>query len=214
VSDDPACESVVRSTRRLADRLRAPWTAVHIETSHSQRLGDAARDRVANTLRLAQRLGGEAVTIPGTDAPSGLIDYAKANNFTHLVIARSHRSRWSELIRGSVTQQLIRGAGDISVHVIAGRQDGPASARAARDGTLWRARPLALRAYGGSLAMVAAALAVGIALQQFLGISNVALVFLMAVLASAITYGLWPALAASLIAVLAYNFFFLPPLYT
>ena len=54
----------------------------------------------------------------------------------------------------------------------------------------------------------------GLILQEFLAISNIALVFLTAVLASAITCGLWPALFACLISVLAYNFFFLPPLYT
>ncbi len=62
--------------------------------------------------------------------------------------------------------------------------------------------------------MVAAALALGIVLRHYLGVSNVALVFLTAVLASAVTYGLWPSLVACLVAVLAYNFFFLPPLYT
>jgi two-component system, OmpR family, sensor histidine kinase KdpD len=212
VNEDPTCASVVRSARRLADRLRAPWTAVHIETSHSQRLGESDRDRIANVLRLAERLGGEAVTVPGTDAATGVVEYAKANNFTHVLIAKSRRSRWSEIVRGSVTQQLIRGAGDISVHVIAGRLDGPAAP--AKEGHQKRRQPLDFRPYGGALAMVAAALALGLLLQQLLGVSNVALVFLMAVLGSAITYGLWAALAASLVSVLAYNFFFLPPLYT
>jgi Osmosensitive K+ channel histidine kinase len=62
--------------------------------------------------------------------------------------------------------------------------------------------------------MVAVALGIGLILQRYLGISVIALVFLTAVLTSAITYGLWPALAASLVSTLAYNFFFLPPLYT
>jgi hypothetical protein len=74
-----------------------------------------------------------------------------------------------------------------------------------------RPRP---ESYAGSLAMVAVALAIGLVLQQFLGITNVALVFLTAVLTASITYGLWPALFASLVSVLAFNFFFLPPLYT
>ena len=52
------------------------------------------------------------------------------------------------------------------------------------------------------------------ALQPFLGVANIALVFLTAVLASAVAFGLWPALFACLLSVLAYNFFFLPPLYT
>src|SRR5262249_22113154 len=96
VSHDSAGASVVRYTRRLADRLRAPWTAIHIETSRSLRLTEEERDRVAECLRLAQRLGGETVTVPGTDVAEGMLSYARANNFTHLVIAKSRRPRWSE----------------------------------------------------------------------------------------------------------------------
>jgi two-component system sensor histidine kinase KdpD len=212
INEAPSCPSVVRYARRLADRLRAPWTAVHIETARSQRLSEVERDRIANALRLAERLGGEAVTVPGADAVAGLVEFAQEHNITHIVLAKSGRSRWSELLRGSVSQQLIRHAGDISVHVIAGRPESateeaaaqPNAARAAFD----------TRAYVGSLIMTAVALGVGLALQQILAVSNIALVFLMAVLASAITYGLWPAIVTSLVSVLAYNFFFLPPLYT
>jgi two-component system sensor histidine kinase KdpD len=217
VNEDPQGAAVVRYARRLADRLRAPWTAVYVETSRSQRLDDKARDRVAEWLRLAERLGGEPVTVPAADIASGIVDYATQNNCTHIVIAKSRRSRWSELLRGSTTYRLIRRAGDISVHVIAQpraaepRTGGePAEAvETAQAGESFDPRP-----YAGSLAFVAAALAIGLGLQQFLAVSNIALVFLTAVLTSAIAYGLWAALFACLVSVLAYNFFFLPPLYT
>ena len=215
VNESPSCLSVVRYARRLADRLRAPWTAAHIETARSQRLSEAERDRIANALRLAERLGGEAVTVPAADAVTGLVEFAREHNMTHIVLAKSGRSRWSELLRGSVSQQLIRHAGDISVHVIAGKPDtaGQAEAAGAPAPTPAKA-PVDLKAYLGSLVMTAGALGVGLILQRFLAVSNIALVFLMAVLASAISYGLWPALATCLVSVLAYNFFFLPPLYT
>src|SRR5476649_2392397 len=77
VNDDPSCAAVVRSTRRLADRLRAPWTAIHIETSRSLRLGDDRRDRIAECLRLADRLGAEALTVPGQDVVEGMLSYAR-----------------------------------------------------------------------------------------------------------------------------------------
>jgi two-component system sensor histidine kinase KdpD len=214
VNEDPTCAAVVRYARRLADRLHAPWTALHVETSRTQRLGEAARDRIADCLRQAERLGGEAVTVPSADVALGIVDYAKPNNFTHVVIAKSRRSRWSELLRGSVTHQLIRKAGDISVHVIA--EQGPAEPPSSSGvGTAAPAREgLDTAPYAISALAVAAALGVGLLLQEFMGVSNVALVFLTAILASAVAYGLWPSLFACLISVLAYNFFFLPPLYT
>ena len=89
VNECPNCPSVVRYARRLADRLRAPWTAVYVETARSQRLNEAERDRIANALRLAERLGGEAVTVPAADAATGMIDFAREHNITHIVLAKS-----------------------------------------------------------------------------------------------------------------------------
>jgi two-component system sensor histidine kinase KdpD len=215
IKEDPNSAAVVRHGRRLADRLRAPWTAIYIETSRTQRLDDKKRDRVADALRLAQKLGADVVTLPAADVATGIIEYAEANNFTHIVIAKSRRSRWAELIRGSVTYQVIRRAGDISIHVIAEHREEPSSVlEPARVETAARETKFDLGDYLGSLGMVALALGLGEALRQIVGVSSVALVFLTAVLASAITYGLWPSLFACLVSVLAVNFFFLPPLYT
>ncbi len=215
VNENMSGTAMMRYARLFADRLRAPWTAIHIETPRSQRLGEAARDRVSECLRLAQRLGGEAVTVPATDATQGLVEYARANNFTHVVIAKSRRSRWSELWRGSNTHRLIRRAGDIHVHVIAEPQR-EAGAAAPEDlvETAPAHRPIEPAAYAGSFGMVAAALAVGLGIQHFLSVANISLVFLTAVLTSAVAYGLWPSLFACLVSVLTYNFFFLPPIYT
>jgi two-component system sensor histidine kinase KdpD len=213
VSENPGCAAVVRHARRLADRLRAPWTAIHLETARTQRLGEQARDRIADCLRLAQRLGGEAVTVPGPDVAAGIVEYARANNFTHIIVAKSRRPRWSLWWGGSVTHQLICRAGDIGVHVI----DGADEETGLRDEiveTAPRGTAFEFNSYASTVGIVAVALGVGLFLQQFLAVSNIALVFLTAVLVSAVAYGLWPSLFACLLSVLTYNFFFLPPLYT
>src|ERR1039457_1267567 len=64
ISDDPRCAGLVRYAKRLADRLHGPWVALSIETRRSLQLTDEQRDRLADTLRLAEALGGEAITIP------------------------------------------------------------------------------------------------------------------------------------------------------
>ena len=214
VNSDPGSIGLVRYGRRMADRLKAPWAAIHVETARRQ-LSEKERDRVAEYLRLAERLGGEAVTIPAGDIAEGIVAYAQANNFTHLVIARSHRSRLSELVRGSTAQRIIRCAGNINVHVISDREAEGAQPRRSEKIQTVESGPnwLDPRAYAGSFVISLAALLVSLALRRF-GIANVALVFLTGVLATAVTYGLVPALFACLLSVLAYNFFFLPPLYT
>jgi two-component system sensor histidine kinase KdpD len=135
------------------------------------------------------------------------------------VIAKSRRSRWSELWRGSNTHRLIRRAGDIHVHVIAEPQREAGRGGRSNGGEIGEAvaaRPPGFDAapYGCSLAMVALALLAGLGLEHTLAVQNIALVFLTAVLGSAIAYGLVPSLFACLASVLAYNFFFLPPLHT
>src|SRR6202142_3158641 len=66
VSEDPRSAGLVRYAKRLADRLHAPFTALCVETTRSQLLSEEERDRIADTLRLAERLGGEGITIPAS----------------------------------------------------------------------------------------------------------------------------------------------------
>jgi two-component system sensor histidine kinase KdpD len=216
ISEDRGSAALVRYARRLADRLRAPWIALHIETPRTQQFSEADRDYIAECQRLAEKLGGQSVTVPAQDPADGIVDYAQTNNFTHLVIARTHRPRWSELFRGSTPQRLVRRARDINVHIMADRRE-PELAGQDEGGLQTRRAPQESfdpSEYAGSAGMVVAAFLLALALRQFLGISNIALVFLTAVLASAVTYGLGPALFACLVSVLTFNFFFLPPLYT
>ena len=85
-------------------------------------LTEEERDRIADTLRLAQALGGDPVTIPGGNrgVADDVVAYAHANNFTQIIIGKSTRARWFEIVHGSVVHDLVRRAGNISVHVIAG----------------------------------------------------------------------------------------------
>ena len=213
----PGAIALVRYTRRLADRLHASWAAIHVETSGDRRMSETDRDRVAEALRVAERLGGQAVSVPAASVADGVIDYARTNNFTHIVTSTAQRSWWQEMLRGSATHEIIRRAGDISVHVVPEQltraMRGPSQQKRMPQEDTGAPSAWDTKTYAGSFAMVVAALGIGLGLQQF-GITNVALVFLTAVLSAAITYGLWPSLFACLVAVLAYNFFFLPPLYT
>jgi two-component system sensor histidine kinase KdpD len=216
VNERPGSAALVRYARRLADRLHASWTVIHVETAGIRRTGEAERDRIAETLRIAERLGGQAVTLPAASVADGVIDYAHANNFTHIVTSTAQRSFWRELVRGSAAHEIIRRAGDISVHVVPEQltraMKGTASRRSVA-ASMERTAQFSPVGYVASAAMVVVALLIGLVFHRF-GIGNVALVFLTAVLASAISYGLWPSLFACLVATLAYNFFFLPPRYT
>jgi two-component system sensor histidine kinase KdpD len=217
VNERPGGAALVRYGRRLADRLHASWTVLYVETPSAQHFSDVERDRVAEALRVAVRLGGQAITIPSTNVADGVVDYAHANNFTHIVTSTTHRSWWATLMRRSTTFEIIRRAGGVSVHVVPDQLTRAMKGKPEQRPVSSAALEAALDPKGhlGSVTMVGVALAVGLALQYLkIGPANIGLVFLTAVFMSAITYGLWPALVAVVVSALAYNFFFLPPLYT
>src|SRR6186713_546101 len=128
VSEDPRAAGLVRYTKRLADRLHAQFTAISIETRRSLQLTDEQRDRLVDTMRLAEALGAETLTVPGAGGriADDVIHFAHANNVTQIIVGKSSRSWWFELTRGSVVHDLVRRAGNISVNVIAGDEEGVA----------------------------------------------------------------------------------------
>jgi len=216
VSEDPRAAGLVRYAKRLADRLHAPFTALCVETRRSLQWSEVERDRVADTLRLAEALGGEAITVPGGDRgiADDVVAFAHANNVTQIIVGKSTRSRWFEILHGSVVHDLVRRSGNISVHVIAGDElsRDPIPKKTVRAAE--RAAPFDPRPYVVALLALAGALGVGELIEPFLGIENVDLVFLTAVVGVAVRYGLWPSLFATVASSLCYNFFFLPPIYT
>src|SRR6266850_994362 len=123
ISEDPRAAGLVRTTKRRADRQHAPWTALYVETRRSLQLSEEERDRIADTLRLAERLGGEAITIPGglrRVIADDVLGFAREHNVTQIIIGKSTRTRWFEILHGSVVHDLVRRSGNISVNVIAG----------------------------------------------------------------------------------------------
>jgi two-component system sensor histidine kinase KdpD len=215
ISEAANTPGLIRYARRVADRLRVKWTAIYVEGPRFARLTEAARDRVADHMRLAEKLGADLVTIPGRQVVEQLLGYAQANNITQIIIGKSDRTRWFEILHGSVVHDLVRKAGSISIHVMAGEPLGDGE-RSEDVATKPATRGFDAKPYWRAVVAVAAALGAGLGIEEILLLPppNISLVFLTAVLFSAVTSGLGPSLFASLLSVLAYNYFFLPPLYT
>ena len=215
VSEDPRSSGLVRYTKRLADRLHAPWTALAVEGTRAASLSEAQRDRIAEALRLADKLGGDAVTLPGgRRTADDILAYARSANVNHVVVGKSERSRLFELVNGSVVHDLVRDGGNICVHVVPGEAVEPEkptrrAVATAAPRTAFDARP-----YLVALAAVGAGLGAAVVAQPYAGVENADLFLLTAVVGVAVKWGLGPALAAVVAASLAYNFFFLPPVYT
>ena len=138
-------------------------------------------------------------------------DFAKFENVTQIVIGRSRDSFVSELLRRSLPHELVRRTQDIAIHLVTREAEASAKAPFLRWPKNLAIAPLHF--LYATLA-VAAALAVGEALTKITPIPNLSIVFLLAVLVTAMSFGIWPAIYASVLSFFVYNFFFIPPLYT
>ena len=211
VSPSPTSGKLVRATKRRADRRNAEWMAVYIETTAHQHMSDADQDRVARTLRLAEQLGGEAVTVPGRRPGDDLIRYARSRNVSEIIIGKSLRSWWQELRYGSLVGDLIRKSGAIDVYVIHNDEEQHVR-QVERPGAVgWTFN---LSEYVSATAVVALTGLLAKLVQHRLSLPNLTMIFLLGVLFCAVRFGLWASLYACVISALVYNFFFTDPLYT
>ncbi|NML06644.1 sensor histidine kinase KdpD [Sphingomonas sp. G-3-2-10] len=208
VSELPGSDAIVRAAKRLADALRAPWQAVYIETPRAQAFGEAQKRQIADTLRLAASLGATIATVPAENVTEGLTRHLQGMRATQLVIGKSVRSWWFELRHGSVVNAMLRAGDGVAVHVIPAADS--VVAPAARPVGQW-AGP---SAYLAIAALVAATTLIAKLVEPLIGLGGIDLVYLLPVILASGRFGLRPGLVAGLGSALAYNFFFLPPLYT
>lgn len=216
VGEGPQGENLVRAAKRMADRLQAPWIALHVEAPGGRRSSEAGRDGVAQALRLAERLGGEAVIAPA--ARSGVVDdvlaLARERNVTQIIVGKPRRAGVARAFQRSTTSELIDRGDGASVHVVA-PDAAPDGGAAVRRSAAPAASPKASAAsVGAALLATAVALGLGLLLEPWVGVETVDLLFLTAIVVVAVRFGLWPSLVAVAAGSLAYNFFFLPPTFT
>jgi two-component system sensor histidine kinase KdpD len=206
VGGGPLSERLVRAARRIAERRNAPWLAVFVETARFRQRPDAEREQIAKVLRLAEQLGGEAVTIPGEDVVEELVRYAEARNVTELVLGRSPRPAWRTIVRRPTADRVIARSAVMDVRVVSG----PPGASATRPRAA-RAVPRRPAAYAYALGLVVAAGLIARTLMHLTPLDDPAMLFLTAVLFSAVVGGLGPSIFASVVGVLVYDFFFVDP---
>jgi len=200
-------EKVVRSCARLAAQLDVPWHAVHVQTPSARSLRDAERQQMLHVLKLAAELGATVATLSAPEAAPALARYAREHNLSRLVLGRRDRHwRWPPG-RRTLADRLVALADDMDVLQVAL----PAASRGAAAPEPAPARPGRWRGYVA--APIACALTTGAALPLagVLELSNIVMLFLLAVVGVALAFGRGPAVLAAFLGVAAFDFFFVPP---
>jgi two-component system sensor histidine kinase KdpD len=210
---DPTSEMgdrLVRSGKRLADELGAEWETVIVGADPGERWGaDAYRKRVAGATALAESLGARSNPTPLPRHATTIIDYARRNNVTRVIVGWGTRPRWHEFLRREIAPSVIRQSGPIDVLVVT--DDAP-PALPWLDRLPWKGS--AAQRYALAALIVAAATAASAALDTHLSPTNLVMVYLLGTVIASIRLGMGPAVLCASLSVLAFDFFFVTPRYT
>jgi two-component system sensor histidine kinase KdpD len=213
----PEGETLLRRAVRIAARTTgSELLAVHVVRGDGLSPLDPAE--ISRQRRLTESMGGSWHQLAGDDVAVALLDFARAENATQIVLGASRRGRWEAFLAGEgIGARVTRLSGSIDVHLVTHEAASAPGLRASVPvAGLTTALSVRRRVQGAVLALVALPL-LTVGLDQLRGELNLPsdiLVFLAAVIAVALVGGLWPALAAAVAGSLLLNYYFTPPLYT
>jgi two-component system sensor histidine kinase KdpD len=209
IGPSPSSADLVRVAQKMAADLKAEWFAVYVEDPRMLRLPESERSRAVYNLRLAEQLGAEAVTLRGRRIAEEVIRFARQRHITRIVAGKPRQFRWKAIFRGSPVDDLVRLSGDIDVEVIAAELGEQPELRAGEQPKGTR-RP----EYELGMLFFIAATVLAFIMYPYFELSNLIMVFLVAVMVTAINCGRGPAILVSVLSVLAFDFCFVPPRWT
>ena len=207
VGPSPAGAGLIRAVAHRAAAARAEWLAVYVEDPKMLRLPEAQRLRAVENLRLAEQLGAETITLRGRSIGAEIVNFARRRQVTRIFAGKpGPRPRWRAVFTGSPLEELLQLSGDLDVNVIAGEPTelSPAAIPV---------QPKRLRGsgYEGGLMYLILATALCFLIYPYFDLANLIMVYLLAVLVTAVQCGRGPAILNSLLSVLAFDFCFVPP---
>lgn len=208
IGPDTLSSKLVRSAKRMAGGLKAPWTAIYVENERHHRLNKEGQEAVERTLRLAERMGGEIKIVQGNKASDDILAYARENGVTKIVVGKKPRSRLYELITGTLADELIRNSDDIDVYVVAGDTE----ERKFVMSPLWNMQT-PWQYYLSAPVMTFFCTVLLLPIRPFVEPVNLILAYLIGIVFIALRYGRGPSLLTTLLSAMCINFFFLPPYY-
>jgi len=210
IGPSPTSARLIRVARRMAMALRAPWIAAYVDTGRF--MSDAARQKLARNLNLAEQLGAETVTLGGEDMAEEIVKYAQSKSVTKIIIGKTGEPRWRELTGSSIVSKVLHRSGDIDVYVIRGQRDPADESKVQHPVSRHKINYLSFI----NTIVVTAISTVLAELISRAGLSetNQAMVFILGVVFVTAKYGLGPGILASVAGVLAFDFFLVPPYYS
>ena len=214
VGPSPSSTKIIRTAKRMAVAFGSDWLAIAVDNG-SGSTSSGASALTERNLQFAEQLGAETHTLIGRNVADTVLNYARSRNVTKIIAGKTAQPWWKQLIRRTMVEELLAQSGDIDVYVINGEGSEPRSAEQ---------RPtsrssLRVSHYLSTGAIIAVCVALGWSSHALhlakgtngSGEANIAMVFLAGVAFVATRFGRGPAIFASVISVLLFDFLFVPP---
>ena len=195
---------LIRTASRIAKNLQAEWIAVHVDTPRFNESEDQRNIAIQN-LRLAESLGAETRMLTGFDVVKEIMNFAREQNVTLIMLWKHIRSRWRDFLFASLADEVVRHSGEIDVYIVTGEVEDykVLQSEPAKSAISWRT-------YGFSLSIVALATLIDSILCPYLHPSNLMMVYLLGVTFVALFGQIGPSVLASVLSVLLCALLFIP----
>lgn len=223
ISSSPFSALLIRAAKRMADQVQGEWFAVHVETLQRFPNSEAEKDSLARNFCLAEELGAEIISLTGNNVGKEILELARKRNVSQIIIGKPEHSRFGDLIRGSIVDNVIRDSYGISIHVIPGRQQEVESSYNSTEkfgegvGTRSHQKksgfPLSIP-YLTSILMIVVLTVVISQVSSFLGLVNISLLYLLPVLISAALWGTHPGIFTAVMGTIIFDLLYVSPIFS
>lgn len=204
IGSNPESVKLIRTARRLATKFQAEWIAIHVDTPKIK-LSEKERNAAVQYLHLAEQLGAETRILTGFDLVKEIMDFAREQNVTQLIISQRKRPRWKSFLFRGLADELVRASEEIDVYIVTMDE----SARPKPEKHEPEKKKVPWRLYGIALAIVGVTSVLNYILSPHIHPSNFIMIYLLGVTIVALMGRMGPSIFASIASVLAYDFFFM-----
>ena len=204
---------LIRAARRMATKLQAEWIAVHVDTPRIQ-LTEEEMNNALQNLRLAEKLGAETRIITGIDIVKEILEFAREQNATLIMVWKHIRPRWKDFIFRSLADELTRSSGEIDIYIVTSEADDDEPAEVRRSAQSQSKSNIPWRIYGISLTTVIVTTLINVLLFPHVVNSSLIMIYLLGVTFVALFGKMGPSLVASLLSIIIYDLFFISPYYS
>ncbi|HLA29103.1 MAG TPA: sensor histidine kinase KdpD [Syntrophales bacterium] len=207
VGTNPRSIRLIRAAKRMAEGLKAGWIAVNVDAPSQVRSSEKERQLLAEHIRFAESLGAETVTLFGNKASEEVLAFARSRNVTRIIVGKPTHPRWKDKMFGSFLDEMVRGSGDIDIHVITGDEESGENVKKLG----FFHKEAESKEYLQSVVVVSICTVLSKLLFPYSELVNISMIYILGVIYTASRTGMVPSMLTSALSVAAFDFFFVPP---